>query len=90
VLGPEPTTFELNPRDGNIHELLALEDAAFLDITTPPYSDACGRPCTYYASAPASTDSTTRFVLTPTPATDMRAVAVPYRGPPFCPTSAQF
>merc|ERR1719367_600064 len=29
VLGPTPTTYQLGPQEGNLHELEALEDSAF-------------------------------------------------------------
>ena len=36
---------------GNLHEFLALADTAVFDVLLPPYSDAAGRPCHYYAPA---------------------------------------
>ena len=33
---------------GNIHEFLATEDAAVLDVLAPPYDCTCNRPCTYF------------------------------------------
>jgi len=44
-LGPEPTTYSLGPDDGNLHEMCAGEDCAFLDIITPPYDPEQDRDC---------------------------------------------
>ena len=38
----------LRPADGNLHRLRALEDSAFVDLFSPYYDEAAGRPCTYY------------------------------------------
>merc|ERR1712107_272939 len=41
VIGPLEGTYGLKPCEGNIHEIQALEDVAFLDVLSPPY-DATG------------------------------------------------
>lgn len=38
----------LRPRDGNLHHLRALEDTAFVDLFSPYYDEAAGRPCRYF------------------------------------------
>jgi len=48
VLGPSPTTFSLGPEEGNLHELEAVEDCAFLDVLTPSYDPQHERDCTYF------------------------------------------
>eukprot|EP01135_Chromosphaera_perkinsii_P002901 Nk52_evm12s230 gene=Nk52_evmTU12s230 len=48
---PEPLVL-FPTSGGNIHSFCAVEDTAFLDILTPPYSTAEGRPCTYYEEVP--------------------------------------
>lgn len=46
VLGPCPATYGLSPSRGNLHQLEALEDSAFFDVVSPPYSASQGRECT--------------------------------------------
>eukprot|EP00928_Gymnodinium_smaydae_P045741 TRINITY_DN30452_c0_g1_i1.p1 TRINITY_DN30452_c0_g1~~TRINITY_DN30452_c0_g1_i1.p1 ORF type:complete len:326 (-),score=50.88 TRINITY_DN30452_c0_g1_i1:40-1017(-) len=80
VHGAEPVTYNLAPDQGNLHELLALEDCAFFDILFPPYS-ANGRECLYYAVKRDPT-SGQLCVVQDVPvgfSTEHR----PYRGPPF-------
>jgi len=48
LIGPDPTTYSLGPQEGNVHELMALEDSAFFDILTPSYNPRTGRDCNYY------------------------------------------
>jgi cysteamine dioxygenase len=38
----------LGPRDGNLHHLRALEDTVFVDLFSPYYDEAAGRPCSYF------------------------------------------
>eukprot|EP01134_Creolimax_fragrantissima_P003168 CFRG3168T1 len=44
---PESTVGVLRPLAGNIHELFALTDTAFLDVLGPPYKEGL-RDCHYY------------------------------------------
>lgn len=45
----------LYPADGgNMHRFTAVTACAVLDVLGPPYSDADGRPCTYYSDHPFS------------------------------------
>jgi len=44
--GPGPGVYRTGPRDGNLHRIEALEDAAFVDLFLPYYGP--DRPCTYY------------------------------------------
>lgn len=50
VSAPAPA-MRLDAVRGNLHEFLALADTAVFDVLLPPYSDAAGRPCHYYAPA---------------------------------------
>lgn len=47
-VGPADRCDVLKPRDGNLHHLRALEDTAFVDLFSPYYDEAAGRPCTYF------------------------------------------
>lgn len=44
--GASPTLL-IRPDTRNIHRIRAIEDCAFLDVVTPPYSEK-ERPCEYY------------------------------------------
>jgi hypothetical protein len=48
TVGPDDPCDVLRPRDGNLHHLRALEDTAFVDLFSPYYDEAAGRPCTYF------------------------------------------
>ncbi len=48
TVGPRDRCDVLGPRDGNLHHLRALEDTAFVDLFSPYYDEAAGRPCTYF------------------------------------------
>eukprot|EP00933_Yihiella_yeosuensis_P013779 TRINITY_DN1260_c1_g1_i1.p1 TRINITY_DN1260_c1_g1~~TRINITY_DN1260_c1_g1_i1.p1 ORF type:complete len:326 (-),score=36.79 TRINITY_DN1260_c1_g1_i1:282-1223(-) len=48
VIGPSPVSYSLEPVEGNIHEIEALENCAFFDLLTPPYDSRKNRSCTYY------------------------------------------
>jgi hypothetical protein len=50
VTGADPVQVLL-PGEGNLHRIEALEEGAFLDVFSPYYSEADGRPCTYYREA---------------------------------------
>jgi len=80
VLGPEPMSFEVQPRTGNIHELFALEDFAFFDVTTPSYDNADDRPCTYYGASPDD-PAGCRYKLTKVSPDGFLAQGIMYRGP---------
>ncbi|HEV7671235.1 MAG TPA: hypothetical protein VGS22_22180 [Thermoanaerobaculia bacterium] len=47
-LSPGDRCDVLGPRDGNLHHLRALEDTAFVDLFSPYYDEAAGRPCSYF------------------------------------------
>ncbi|HEY0515382.1 MAG TPA: hypothetical protein VGH73_26030 [Thermoanaerobaculia bacterium] len=47
VTGADPVQVLL-PGQGNLHRIEALEEGAFVDVFSPYYSEADGRPCTYY------------------------------------------
>mmetsp|Transcript_106633 Transcript_106633/g.306765 ORF Transcript_106633/g.306765 Transcript_106633/m.306765 type:complete len:364 (-) Transcript_106633:20-1111(-) len=83
ILGPKPANFELTPEIGNLHEVVALEDSAFFDITAPPYEDDEGRPCNYYVAGRA--DAHGRYKLKPWDYPGLAAMSIPYRGPPYRP-----
>ncbi|KAL6055590.1 DNA damage-binding protein 1a [Balamuthia mandrillaris] len=42
-----PETQTVQPNHGNLHSISALEDSAFFDLLTPPYSQP-SRPCSYF------------------------------------------
>jgi len=70
LLGPEPVTFGLGPNEGNLHELVAIEDCAFVEIVTPPYDELANRDCTYYRLAHGAVGNSTcspgrRYLLEP-------------------------
>ncbi|HXU32623.1 MAG TPA: hypothetical protein VN851_18805 [Thermoanaerobaculia bacterium] len=48
TVGPADRCDILRPRDGNLHHLRALEDTAFVDLFSPYYDEAAGRPCSYF------------------------------------------
>ncbi len=48
TVGPADRCDVLKPRDGNLHHLRALEDTAFVDLFSPYYDEAAGRPCRYF------------------------------------------
>jgi len=52
VHGPEPEPLLVTPDFGNLHELEALDHAAFLDVIFPPYGP--GRDCSFF-EAPLQT-----------------------------------
>lgn len=85
VLGPAPVTYSLSPTEGNLHELEALEDSAFLDVVAPPYDPQAGRDCTYYARSGPAPDPTHagRIALVPTWPRDFSTELQDYRGPAF-------
>jgi hypothetical protein len=39
---------QVAPLSRNLHEIVAVDDMAFLDVFTPRYEPAAGRPCNYY------------------------------------------
>jgi len=84
-LGPEPTTYHLGPREGNVHELYAMEDCAFFDVVMPPYNPAAGRGCNYYALARAGSPGSAegRLLLLPSDSGDFTTEALEYLGPRF-------
>lgn len=47
-LNPRSGTLVVRPDYGNVHQLLAVDDCVFLDLTFPPYSDFQGRDCCFY------------------------------------------
>lgn len=84
VLGPTPVTYSLSPTEGNLHELEALEDSAFLDVVTPPYDSLAGRDCTYYArSKDPDPSHAGRYALVQTWPRDFSTELQDYRGPVF-------
>lgn len=52
ILDPDAPIWHVDPHHDNLHELLALDDVAFLDVLRPPYLD--GRVCTYYDATPVA------------------------------------
>lgn len=82
VLGPTPVTYSLSPTEGNLHEMEALEDCAFLDIVTPPYDPHAGRDCTWYKRA-SEPDPSGRLALAPAWPRDFSTELQDYRGPAF-------
>lgn len=46
-----PAVPAIRPLRHALHEVVAVEDAAFLDLFVPPYDPAGGRPCGYYTVA---------------------------------------
>jgi hypothetical protein len=48
TVGPADRCDVLRPRDGNLHHIRALEDTAFVDLFSPYYDEAAGRPCSYF------------------------------------------
>ena len=55
----------LEPKFSNLHEIVALEDAAFLDVFSPYYSDE--HPCTYYRVREPSPNDGSLFWLEAVP-----------------------
>ncbi|MBK9758322.1 MAG: hypothetical protein IPO88_33365 [Nannocystis sp.] len=51
TLDPDSPVWLVDHARDNLHELLAEDDLAFLDVLRPPYID--GRVCTYYTATPA-------------------------------------
>lgn len=78
VLGPAPVTYSLGPRSGNLHELHAIDDCAFLDVITPPYDEHAGRDCSYFRLERCG--DSPGYVLVPT-TVDFFVTTLPYRGP---------
>eukprot|EP00428_Durinskia_dybowskii_P046139 CAMPEP_0170351052 /NCGR_PEP_ID=MMETSP0116_2-20130129/76824_1 /TAXON_ID=400756 /ORGANISM="Durinskia baltica, Strain CSIRO CS-38" /LENGTH=407 /DNA_ID=CAMNT_0010604951 /DNA_START=87 /DNA_END=1311 /DNA_ORIENTATION=+ len=91
VVGPEPANFKLEPVLANLHELVVLDDFAFLNISLPPYSDTCGRPCTYYTAPHAGMPpgqkaaKGERFKLFATSSGGTPAQGMRYHGPRYRP-----
>lgn len=83
LVGPKPTTYSLGPVEGNLHELVALEDSAFFDVLTPSYDQRGGRDCTYFRRE-GPEDSNT-CILVPTKMCGFAMDTLVYRGPPFAP-----
>merc|ERR1712216_604896 len=79
-IGPEPITYRLGPREGNLHQLQALEDSAFFDLLSPPYDPEDGRDCTYYAVQQADAVSS-RCLLVPTYPSNFSMTTQHYQGP---------
>jgi len=48
IHGPEPEALVVTPNFGNLHELEALDDVAFLDVIFPPYDEKAGRDCSFF------------------------------------------
>uniref|UniRef100_A0A7S0LJF8 Cysteine dioxygenase n=1 Tax=Coccolithus braarudii TaxID=221442 RepID=A0A7S0LJF8_9EUKA len=49
VVAAPAATLKLDPVHGNLHAFRALNDTAVFDVLLPPYNDAAGRSCHYYA-----------------------------------------
>lgn len=81
VFGPAPTTYNLRPDWGNLHELEALEDAAFFDVLFPPYDEHGERPCTYFALKRGKKSG--NIFAVPENPWGLRISSQPYRGPSF-------
>lgn len=81
VMGPAPTTYSLGPKDGNIHELEALEASAFFDVLAPPYDPHGGRDCCYYRLDPWVTPR--YFALLPVDPRGFTMDSLKYKGPRF-------
>eukprot|EP00928_Gymnodinium_smaydae_P054486 TRINITY_DN38240_c0_g1_i1.p1 TRINITY_DN38240_c0_g1~~TRINITY_DN38240_c0_g1_i1.p1 ORF type:complete len:329 (+),score=36.48 TRINITY_DN38240_c0_g1_i1:26-988(+) len=84
--GPAPVSYCLSPEQGNLHEIVALEDSAFFDILFPPYDEFAGRKCNYY-KIQADVATGEAMALPARPRIDM--VGQRYRGPPFRPDPAE-
>mmetsp|Transcript_41610 Transcript_41610/g.120644 ORF Transcript_41610/g.120644 Transcript_41610/m.120644 type:complete len:344 (+) Transcript_41610:67-1098(+) len=93
IVGPEPANFRLEPVLHNLHELVVIEDFAFLNISLPPYNDSCGRPCTDYTAPHAGLPpgqkaaNGERFKLFATKNGGTPAQGMRYYGPPYRPES---
>jgi len=92
VMGPVPATYMLGPGEGNIHELIALEDCAFFDVVVPPYDAEQGRHCTYYtmvegrvARDPNKASREPFRFLVPSDPGDFSTEPLTYTGPLFEP-----
>merc|ERR1712176_272333 len=83
VIGPSPTTYNLGPHDGNVHELHALDNCAFFDVLAPPYDEKEGRDCHYYKYEARAG----RHVLVPVEDPGFWTCSLPYRGPALEDTS---
>lgn len=91
VFGPAPITYSLGPRNGNVHELAALEDCAFFDVVTPPYDPQKGRDCTYYEpqrlgkvyDGANELPAGCQCILVPCQPRRFSTEHLPYRGPRF-------
>lgn len=81
VIGPKPVTYSLGPERGNLHEIVALEDSAFFDVLFPPYNEATGRGCNYYAIR--SDETSGSLVAMPSFPHELRMGRQPYAGPTF-------
>lgn len=80
VLGPQPTTYALSPKEGNIHELEALDHCAFFDVLAPPYDPRQGRDCTYFRR---EEDEAGRCLLVPVDLWGFYMDTLEYQGPAF-------
>jgi len=67
------------PAAGNLHELHAVTDCAFIDLQAPPYHDRRGRDCRYFVPTPLATSAEVALYEVPTP--PQRFVSRPYHGP---------
>lgn len=71
----------LTPIEGNFHSFSAAADepVAVLDVVVPPYDNAHGRPCTYYAyeDAPVGVPVLLREIVPPA---DFETIMFPYKG----------
>jgi len=85
TLGPVPVTYGLGPEEGNVHQLQALEDAAFFDVVTPSYDHRQQRDCTYFSCRARDDGEGGGYLLTPANPRNFCTEVVPYRGPPFPP-----
>lgn len=83
VVSTEETVCSLDPANGNIHEITAIDGpAAFIDILSPPY-DGHERDCTYYTLLDGGGRENDVTWLMPTqPPRDYWTQPAEYCGPP--------
>ena len=73
----------LRPGQGNVHAFRAVTACAVLDVLGPPYDARAGRPCTYFAEAPAASAQQPGWLTPVPPPRDVVIARAPYTGTPL-------